>query len=278
MRRSPAAARWLALVGCLTAALAWAQQSLHIVELQHRTAEEVIPILQPLLEPGAAVSGQDYRLFIRTSSANAAQLRAALAQIDRPQRRLQVSVRRATQQQIERERVSASGTLRTGEAAVSAGEAARRSSGVSIRATDESRRATAGGVSTVQVLEGASAYIATGTSTPVITVLAAGGGRRPWVAGSTAYRDVSSGFTVTPRVSGDQAVLEIAQRDDSLERGQIATQRLTTQISAQLGEWTPVGGITQSTDSQHSGLLRRSYETRSEERLLWVKVELADER
>ena len=73
-------------------------ESLQVIDLKHRTAQEVIPVLQPLLEPGAALSGQDYKLFVRTSSANLAQIRAALAQIDRRPRQLLVSVRHSAQQ------------------------------------------------------------------------------------------------------------------------------------------------------------------------------------
>ena len=68
-RRSPRFS-WIAFSGCLTLALAsigtWAQ-SLEVIQLKHRSAQEVIPVLQPLLESGAAISGQDYTLFVRTS-------------------------------------------------------------------------------------------------------------------------------------------------------------------------------------------------------------------
>ncbi len=45
---------------------------------KHRRAEELIPVLQPLLEQGGALTGQDYKLFVRASSANLAQLRSAV--------------------------------------------------------------------------------------------------------------------------------------------------------------------------------------------------------
>lgn len=105
--------RWLALVSCALAAAVLAQ-SLEVIDLRHRRAEEVIPVLQPLLEPGGALSGKDYKLFVRASAANVAQLRQALAQLDRQPRQLFVSVRRSTQQEIEREHASISGTVRPG--------------------------------------------------------------------------------------------------------------------------------------------------------------------
>ena len=42
----------------LSALAALAQGSLEVVPLQHRSAEQVMPILRPLLDPGAALTGQ----------------------------------------------------------------------------------------------------------------------------------------------------------------------------------------------------------------------------
>ena len=265
--------KWaLALAASLLSAIAWAQ-TLQVIELRHRTAQEVIPVLQPLLEPGGALTGQDYKLFVRASSSNVAQLRQALAQLDRAPRQLLVSVRRASEQQIESERLSASGTVRSGDVAASVNEPAGRRSGATIHATDDSLRAHSGSVSSVQVMEGASAFIATGTSVPVVTTVAAGGGRRPWAVNSTSYRDLASGFTVTPRVRGDLAILEIEQQQEGVQRGQIETQRLATQLSARVGEWVRLGGVSESVSTQQRGILTRAQQTRSDESSLWVKVE-----
>src|SRR5678816_1378164 len=70
-----------------------AQNSLEIISLRHRTAEQVMPVLKPLVEPGGTLSGQGTQLFVRTSPSNLADLRRALESIDRPAKRLQISVR-----------------------------------------------------------------------------------------------------------------------------------------------------------------------------------------
>src|ERR1051325_6900097 len=77
----------------LLASAALAQNSLEIIGLRHRTAEQVLPSLRPLVEPGGTVSGQGTELFVRTSPSNLAELRRALDALDRPQRRLLISVR-----------------------------------------------------------------------------------------------------------------------------------------------------------------------------------------
>ena len=73
---------WVLISVCLIACPVLAQ-SLEVIDLKFRTAAEVIPVLQPLVEQGGALTGQDYKLFVRASPANLQQLRAALEQIDR---------------------------------------------------------------------------------------------------------------------------------------------------------------------------------------------------
>ena len=55
-------------------------------------AEELIPILQPLVEPGGVITGTGDTLFVRTSAANLGQLREALATLDRAPRQLFITV------------------------------------------------------------------------------------------------------------------------------------------------------------------------------------------
>lgn len=262
------------LCGCwLLVTSAW-PQSLEVIELKNRTAEDVIPILQPLLEPGGALTGENYTLFVRTSPANLRQLRTAVAQIDRKPRQLLISVRQDRAQDSQREGVSASGTIRTERGGISANESPRARSGVTVRGTQSHGTTRGGGVASVSVLEGSSAFIASGTSVPIVTMVAAGGGRRPWGAAAAEYRDLSSGFLVTPRVNGDGVVLDIEQRTEQLRNSTIDRQALTTQIAARLGEWVQLGGIEQSASSTQSGMLSREYSTSSDSRGVWVKVEM----
>ena len=69
------------------------QGSLEVIDLRHRTAEQILPDLRPLLAPGAVLTGQRNQLIVRTSPENLAELRRALEALDRPARRLVISVR-----------------------------------------------------------------------------------------------------------------------------------------------------------------------------------------
>ncbi|HEY0684001.1 MAG TPA: secretin N-terminal domain-containing protein [Steroidobacter sp.] len=263
---------WLGIGACLMAAVVWAQ-SLTVIELKHRRAEEIIPVLQPLLEQGGALTGQDYKLFVRASSANLAQLRSAVEQLDRQQRQMLVSVRRSTAQDIQREQASASGTLRTGDGSISVNERPRSGSGVTVRAGERTLQTQNSSVSSVSVLEGNSAFIATGTSVPIVTAVAVGGGRRPFVAGAIEHRDLQRGFTVTPRVAGDQVILDISQQDERVSGGGIQSQSLNTQVMGRLGTWIQLGSVSESSSRTDRGILSRNYSTGANELAIWVKVD-----
>lgn len=240
-------------------------QQLEVIDLRNRTAAEVIPVLQPLVEPGGVLTGQDYKLFVRVSKSNLVQLRQVLASIDRQPRSLLVSVRNATRQDIERE-----------QAAVAAQVGQGRGS-VSVLATQSGTTRQGEGVASVRVLEGNAASIANGQSMPVVTAVVSRGGSRPLVAGSLEYRQLSSGYLVTPRVTGESVSLQIDQQSQEAgSRGGIATQSLSTQASGRLGAWIELGGVSESGSSTNSGLTGRSLATQSTHRSIWIKVELAD--
>src|SRR5258706_4913441 len=95
MKRLP----WLL---ALVAPVLFAQATLEVISLRHRTADQVIPVVRPLLEPGGALSGQYNQLIVRTSPGNLAQIRAVLDAIDQPARRLTISVRFDNTQQLAR--------------------------------------------------------------------------------------------------------------------------------------------------------------------------------
>lgn len=142
---STSCTRVVAILLCLMTCATWAQ-SLETIELENRSAEELIPILQPLLEPGGALSGQGYTLFVRTSAANLAQIRSAVERLDRKARQLLVSVRRTTAEQIEHERIEASGTVRTDRGAVSVNERPSARSGARVGGSGTNLRTSGGGV------------------------------------------------------------------------------------------------------------------------------------
>ena len=215
----------------------FAQQALEIIPLRHRTVEQVLPALQPLLEPGGTLSGSRGQLFLRASASNADDIKRALAAVDRPARRLAVSVRFDDALERERRDLGASGSIGSDGARI----------GVSAR---DSRRSAAERVDQrLQVLEGSPATIFAGRSND--------------------YQDVGSGFAVVPWLSGGGVVtLEIVQ--------QRPHQAASSRINARLGEWVELASISQSVARDDRGIASASGRRTSESRQVWVKVEALD--
>ena len=233
-----------AALSCL-APLAWAQQALEIIPLKHRTVEQVLPVLRPLLEPGATLSGSRGQLLLRASAANVAEIRRALDAIDRPSRRLQISVRLDDQLESARREVEASARI------------SNRGASATLSA-EESRRAAAERVDQrIQVLEGGRALIQTGQSRPI------------GPPGGTVIQDLASGVEVVPTLMGGEVNLEILQRRDTPH----AQQSASTVVRARLGEWVELGGLGRSISRDDRAIGSASRVYRDESRRIWVRVD-----
>jgi hypothetical protein len=241
-------------------------QQMEIIPLRNRTAEELMPILRPLVEPGGALTGMQYQLILRASPNNVADIRRVVSQLDVRQRRLQISVRQ-----------DADGSQEVRSA--SAGARVILSPGASSASIDgrlqDDRRNTQDRVSqTVQVIEGGIATINVGQSMPVPSRIVTRTVNGVLVQDTTSYRDVGTGFQVLPRLSGDRVTLEInPQRDTPGPGGTVNIQRAQTTVSGRLGEWMELGGSSISESRSGSGILSSSAAERSDRRSIWVKVD-----
>lgn len=262
---------FLLLLFSLGAALA---QSLEIVTLNHRTAEQVLPHLQPLLEPGAALSGSGDKLFLRASRANRADILKVLAELDRAPRRLMITVRQGSRQDREAMGAGASGSVVIGSTS--------GASGANIRGQVYGTR---GGASDsisqqVQTVEGGHAWISVGQSVPVPMRQVVLTPQGAVVSESVVYRDIGSGFYAEPRVAGDTVTLDISPTRDVVENapgalpGSARIQRISTTASGRLGEWIALGGSSRETEGEQSGIARYSTRSGRDERQVWLKVDL----
>ena len=234
--------RFFLILLLVAAPSAHAQGSLEVITLQHRTADQVIPILRPLLEPGGALSGQYNQLIVRTSAANMAQLRSALEAIDRPLRRLTISVRFDNAQ-------DAGASAVQGDVRISS-----RGSSADVRVADSRSSLDERADQRMQVVEGGQAYISTGES--------------------RIYGQAGTGFAVVPRVSGGNVFLDIATQQEAFTRGgAIQGGRSSSTVSGRLGEWIELGGASSAAARSDSGILSSRERTTSGARRIWVKVE-----
>jgi len=267
--------RLIAVLAFLVAGTALADE-VEVIPLQHRTAEQLIPTLRPLVAPGGALTGMQSSLIVRSTRANIEEIKRVVAALDKAPRRLLISVRQDDGGAAERRSISAGGTVSGSQGSVSVGRDAPGGSGVSARVLDSSRTADDRVVQQVQALEGSPAHISVGSSRPLpvgSTTIGPGG---TVVSQGVVYEDASTGFTVVPRLSGDRVTLEINPRRESLNRapaGGVSGRQIITSASGRLGEWIELGGVSQTSARDSRGILSRDTATHTSSGSVWVKVD-----
>ena len=289
--------RRLVLVFALAPCMAFAQNAaLEVITLKYRTAEQVIPVLKPLLDKTGTLSGMQNQLIVRTTPRNLAELKQVLATLDAVPRRLMITVRQDAVLDRDRTQMDASGRASAGGtgvvAAIPGRSGARGGAGEVQRGDDvirgriDNTRSLDADRNTqsLQVLEGNGAFIRTGQSVPVpqrpVVRTIVNGQVVDRVNNAVEYRDVLTGFYVLPRLAGDRVTLEInPQRDtlaspeQNLPRGSVNVQQAATTVSGRLGEWIEVGGVAQGVANERSMILGSTRETSSDNRRILLKVE-----
>jgi hypothetical protein len=96
------------------------------------------------------------------------------------------------------------------------------------------------------------------------------------VQDTTVIQNLDTGFEVTPRVSGTTVFLDISPQRETpgaLGQGSVQSQRVSSSVSAQLGEWVELGGAAESATSSGTGALSSREALVSGARRVWVRVE-----
>ncbi len=253
-----------------------AQADLEVIPLKHRTAEQVVPMLRPFVEPGGALQGINNQIIIRASPGNIAEIRRLLASIDTPLRRLLISVRQDGGGNIERRGASVSGTIGAPHGRAVIGDPPPGLSGIEVRIQDSRATSDEKIVQQVQALEGSPTLIEIGQSVPVPTRTLIQTITGPVLSDTVTYQDLSTGFEVIPRVSGDRVTLEISSQRETpglYGPGSANIQHLMTTASGRLGEWFELGSIAQEKAQEQSGILSGASRARLDNRRIWVKVD-----
>lgn len=235
-----------------------AQQVMEVITLQHATVEQVLPSLRPLLEAGGTLTGQRGQLIVRASPANIADLRLALEVLDRPARRLQISVRFDEGSDASRRAVQAGGTL------------GNRGSNLELRAQDLQSTSAERVDQRLQVVEGGRAFITVGQSRPVQQrqrIQTPGG----VVTQETfVMQDATTGFEVSPRLAGDRVFVDIASQREAFSGPGV---QAASAASGRLGEWFELGSIASGGVQGARGIASADSARASGTTRVWVKVE-----
>lgn len=271
-------ARALALLALLLSGGAVLAQQMQVIDLHYRRADDLIPILQPLLEPGDAITGLDDKLFVRADPATMARVFEALEAIDQPPRQLVITVGQDSAADVSTAGVRGEATISGGDVSVGVNRPPGTTNSAQFVAVDRTRQTSMRNVSSVRALDGTEAYIAVGQQVPFTSTQVAPGWGGPVVTRSTTFRDVSTGFYATARVSGETVTLTISPRQQSYDPargGTIRTAGSDSTINARLGEWVGLGAVRESGSGADGGLLVWGRRTAQSQYTAWIKVEEA---
>lgn len=280
----------MALVLFCIATSTLAQTVLEVIPLRYRAAQEVIPVIQPMLGREGSISGFQGQLVVRTTPANLEEIKRILASLDNAPRQLLITVRQDADTDRSRNTAEVSGSIggehgrvtvlgsrdpRGGNVVLREGDDRVRVQVIEGRSSESDRN-----TQSVRVMEGREAYVRVGQSVPVrerqVQRTIVGGQVVERVVDGTQYRDVTTGFYVLPRLSGDRVTLDISPQRESLSTqipGGVNIQRVVTTVSGRLGEWMEIGGISQDSSGRQSVLLGRTTTASSDNRRVLIRVE-----
>lgn len=247
---------------------------MRVIQLQHRTDSELIRLLEPMLNPGERIAGNGQQLIVRAEGSRMDELQQLIDSLDTPLRRLLITLDDSGSGISREHGIDARGRIRGRAGEVVIGPQGADGNRVDIR--HYSTTDTSSGLRSVQTLEGSAAFIRTGQQVP----------QRQWSRDhrgrpvlQTVHRQLDQGFYVTPRLLGDQVILELDTQNNRFSRRDeriIEQQSLSTRVSGRLNEWIAIGSIGQ--DAQHGssgiGTYSKSYSSNNND--LRIKVQLLD--
>ena len=252
--------------------------SIITIQLQNRPAEEIIPIVKPLLNPGEVITASGFKLFLRASPASVEQVRDIIDALDVASKMLQISVFQGSERDLNTVAINGNLRIESGDASVGAGvgssgnQAAGNisydSGNVSgdINANSSQTSKVSNPVHQLRVTEGTEGFIQTGSQVAYSSYNY-----------GTEFKDVTTGFYVLPRIRGSGVMLKVRPFKNSQSNtraGSIETQSANTTISGRLGEWLPLGGVSEQFKRSQSSIGSSSSSEGSNKSSIWIRADL----
>lgn len=271
MRRALAAVA----VALLVLSPASAQElSLETILVKNRPAEDLVPILQPLVAPGGSVTAFGSRLIVKAAPQALRDIKQLLAQLDVVPRSLWITVRQS--REAEGSERSIGGSVTVERRAGKRGETRTTTTRTEVTGAFGQGSISEKGqdVQQLRAVEGRPSFIRIGRAVPVPQAVVVPGPAGPEVARGSTYEEAESGFYVTAWLAGDHVSLEISTRGDRIDdAGRVDFQQLRATVSGRLGEWISLGGIDRSETSSERSILSRAGSRLADLRNVSLKVE-----
>lgn len=268
----------LLLLLFMVPAITLAESVVEVISVYNRPASEIQPLLMPLLENTDQIVSNGDSLIVKTTPERLQTITNLIRKLDNPLNNLLITVIQSRDTTAAQLNAGIGFEINVQNPADPSGriggnhnpfEGSIYGHNSKINRTNNNRN-----TQTIRTLDGATAHIKAGNSYPVTNYqIYPGGYGYPGVAQSTQYIEATTGFSVTPRLVGQQVVLDVSPWSDTLNtQGQFQTQEAQMSIRANLGEWVDLGGVDEI--GQSSGNTPLAYNRQSGQNRLHILVKV----
>ncbi len=233
---------------------------IEMIPLTNRPAFEIVPLLAPLLGNSAQLIDNGSNLLVKTTPERLAEIKAIVSKLDVRQSNLVITVLQS--RETNAAELNAAAHIQLGDQSRSGGRMIGHLYQTQGKGSDENTQ-------TVRTLEGVTAHIKTGNVYPRQNFSSFG------YPTTTEFTEASTGFAVTPRLTGQQVVLSVSPWSDKMNgRGQIETQNAQSTLRINLGEWVELGGVEENSNTDNA--LVNTRESDKSQMHILVKVDRVD--
>ena len=243
---------------------------MEVIPLHNRPASELLPLIGPLLENSERIIDNGSNLIVKASPARLEEISLLINKLDTGLSNLSITVIQS--KTATAEDLNASANIRLHIPLDNPSKPYGRIRG---RYANTEELDSNDSTQVIRTLEGQAAYIKIGKIYPVHDYTVSGWGYGyPAVSSNTQFIEASTGFVVTPRLTGHQVTMNVSPWSDRLtNQGAIDTQSANTTLRANLGEWVEIGNISESSQETRKGYIYHRYSTKNTTTRILIKVE-----
>ena len=229
----------------------FAENQLQIIPLSHRLASEIQPLAKPFLLHSEIMVSNGSSLILKASPERLEEIQDLIRQLDTPLQNLRISVIRA--HHLSAQQLNAH--INPHSLGIQAN--------TGIAETYHQQH--------LRTLDNQPAIIQIGKTLPSQRYYRDKDGR---INLSTPLISATTGFEVTPRLSGEEVILTIAPWSNQIKnRHSINTQSLKTTLRARLGQWVEIGGQNSHQYSQQTAIISKHHQNQQQSFSILLKVD-----
>jgi hypothetical protein len=228
----------LIFITLLTSSALASDTIIEVIPLVNRPASEIVPLLNPLVDKSTQLIDNGSNILVKTAPYRLTEIKAIIKQLDVRQTNLLITVIQSNQTNADE--LNAAASARLNDPSKSGVQVIGHVYQTQDKNSDQNTQ-------TIRTLEGVPARIKIGNAYPRQNFSAYG------YPTTTEFTEATTGFEVTPKLVGQQVILNVAPWSDKMNgRGQIETQNAQATIRINLGVWVELGGVNEDSNSTYA--------------------------